>query len=306
MAHQALVVDEQHDGGHRDDAVFFVGGGGGVVELEAFLELAVDGRRGVLEGGLQDAVELAGAGDVLRALADLERLLEHVIDGAAGLGGAGDEGRVVEEKQFLAHVFGGFFEARGAVGSGVIEIEFVQHDEAGFFLLKDGLGDLAVHRGDACGEVDDEHAEVGAADGFLGAHGGEDLHRVVALAARAQAGGVDEGEVLALEGVGQIDRVAGGAGDFGNDGALVLEDGVDERGLAGVGLADDGELDADGFRDFGDGFGFRDERGDDLVDFIAELAEIAAVFGGDEDAGFETEAREIGEGAFRVSDRPPC
>ncbi len=34
------------------------------------------------------------------------------------------------------------------------------------------------------------------------------------------------------------------------------------------------------------------------VDFIAEVAEIAAVFGGDEDAGLEAEAREIREHGF--------
>ena len=65
LGHEALVVDEEHDGRHRDDAVFFFYGGGGVVELEAFAELVVDGRRGGFEGTLEDAVEQAGAGDVL-------------------------------------------------------------------------------------------------------------------------------------------------------------------------------------------------------------------------------------------------
>ena len=95
----------------------------------------------------------------------------------------------------------------------------------GFFSSKNELGDLPVLRGDTCSEVDDQHAEVGAADGLFRTDGGEDLDGIVALAARTEAGGIDESEVFSVERVGKINRIAGGSGDAGDDGALVLEDG---------------------------------------------------------------------------------
>ena len=177
---------------------------------------------------MEDAVELTGAGDVLRALADFEGLLENLFHGSAGFGRAGDEGGIVEEKQFAAGVGGRFFEARGLVGSGVVEVEFIEDDEAGFFLIDDRLGDLAVLGRDAGGDIDDQHAEVGAANGLFGAHRGKDFDRVVAFAAWAESGGIDEREVFSLERAGQIDRIAGSAGDVGDDRAFVLEDGVGE------------------------------------------------------------------------------
>ena len=134
----------------------------------------------------------------------------------------------MEEKQFAARVRGRFFEASGLVGSGVVEVEFVEDDETGFFLIDDRLGDLAILGRDAGGDIDDQHAEVGAADGLFGAHRGKDFNRVVALAAWAEPGRVDEREVFSLERAGQIDRIAGGAGNVGNDRAFVLEDGVGE------------------------------------------------------------------------------
>lgn len=55
--HEPFVVDEEHDGWHRDDAVFFEGGGGCVVEFEAFAEFFIDGRGVGFEGRMEDAVE---------------------------------------------------------------------------------------------------------------------------------------------------------------------------------------------------------------------------------------------------------
>ena len=61
----------------------------------------------------------------------------------------------MEEKQFAAGVGGRFFEASGLVGAGVVEVEFVEDDEAGFFLIDDRLGDLAILSRDAGGDNDD-------------------------------------------------------------------------------------------------------------------------------------------------------
>ncbi len=296
--HQSFVVDEKDDRRNWDDAVFLIHRRSGVVEFEAASQFVIDRRRCGFERGVENAIELTGSGNVLGSLANFERFFEDVIDAGRIFRRTGDEGSVVEEKQFAADVRGRFFQPGGFVGTWVIEVEFVQNDQAGFFFLHDQLGDFPVLSGDAFGEVDHQDAKVAAADRLFGAHRGKDLDRVVALATGTQTGGVDQGEIFVLERIGKVDRVAGGAGDAGNDRAFILQDGVHQRGFAGVRFADDGELDADFFRDFGDGFSFGNERSDDGVDFIAELAEISAVFGGDKNAGTESEAGEIGESRF--------
>lgn len=195
-------------------------------------------------------------------------------------------------------MFFGFGDAVLVVGTGMVEIEFIQNDEAGFFLFKDKLSDFAILGGNTFREVDDEHAEIGAADGFFGTDGGEDLDGVIAFATRPEAGGVDKGKIFASVGIRKIDRIASGAGDFGNDGPFVLEDGVDKRGFSGVGFADHCEFDPDLFGDFHAFFGLDVKGFDDGIDFIDEFGEVATVFCGNEHAIREAKRGEIGEGGF--------
>jgi hypothetical protein len=56
----------------------------------------------------------------------------------------------------------------------------------------------------------------------------------------ADAGSVDEAEADAPDGYFVFDGIAGGACDFGYDGSLLIEQGVEQGGLACVGLAGDG------------------------------------------------------------------
>ena len=60
----------------------------------------------------------------------------------------------------------------------------------------------------------------------------------------AQAGCVDEFDGDAFEGDAFGDEVSGGAGGGGDDGAIALHEAVEERRLAGVGAAYDGEREA--------------------------------------------------------------
>ena len=57
----------------------------------------------------------------------------------------------------------------------------------------------------------------------------------------ADAGRVDEAEEDAADHAGLFDRVAGGAGDVGDDGAVVAEQGIEQGALAAVRRADDGD-----------------------------------------------------------------
>src|SRR6185437_4833454 len=55
-------------------------------------------------------------------------------------------------------------------------------------------------------------------------------------------GGIDEDKILFKEIVPGMDGIAGGAGDVADDGAFLADEGVQERGLADIGLTDDGEF----------------------------------------------------------------
>ncbi len=70
------------------------------------------------------------------------------------------------------------------------------------------------------------------------------LDVLVDLAFLAQARGVDNGVVLAVMLDDGVDGVARGAGDVGHDGAVGRGQAVGQRGLTGVGAADDGDVDA--------------------------------------------------------------
>ncbi len=63
------------------------------------------------------------------------------------------------------------------------------------------------------------------------------------LAALADAGGIDQGDRYIFKGHAGVDGVAGGARDGADDGALLAQQAVEQAGFAGIGLADDGNLD---------------------------------------------------------------
>ncbi len=106
----------------------------------------------------------------------------------------------------------------------------------------------------------------------------------------AQTGGVDQLERNAVERDALGDEVARGAGSCGDDGAVALDEAIEERALAGVGPADDGERKAvvhDAAA--GEGGFERGERRRELGDAPGDLRlrrDVEIVFG-KVDAGFE-------------------
>jgi len=89
--------------------------------------------------------------------------------------------------------------------------------------------------------VDAHGADVRARERALGEDDRDALDRRVDLLPSADAGGVDQHERLAVELEGGVDGVARRAGLIVDEDALLAEHPVDERGLADVGLADEGE-----------------------------------------------------------------
>ena len=104
-----------------------------------------------------------------------------------------------------------------------------------------GRSERFVFGGEGLAGIDDDQGEVGVGHGLPGALDAQGLDQVAAL---ADAGGVVEFDGDAADGSGLRDDVAGGAGDLGDDGAVVLEEAVEQAALADIGTADDGEGEA--------------------------------------------------------------
>ena len=137
---------------------------------------------------------------------------------------------------------------------GRVEAEGVELDRIGFAgrvvaLVDDedhrrlgasqAVRDLVVERGDAGVGVDHEQDEIGLLD----------RHPCLLLDAlldvgpglQLQAAGVDHGERAAGPLRGAVDAVAGGARDVGDDRDALADEPVEERALADVRAADDGD-----------------------------------------------------------------
>ena len=84
---------------------------------------------------------------------------------------------------------------------------------------------------------------------------------------------------FAVTGVGDVYCVAGGAGNFGDDGAFILEDGVDERGFAGIGTTDDCDFETFSLSDLGDFTHLFLQGSEMLVHEIGEGLHVASMLG---------------------------
>ncbi len=136
-------------------------------------------------------------------------------------------------------------------------------------------GDGGVEGIHSLGGVDHQQSDVGGFEMLARHDDGKLLGHQVGLAFAANAGGVDEAEGLSVTFDDFVDRVAGGAGDGGDDSARGAGQVIQERGFAYVGVADDGDF----------GFGCRLLIFDHFFAFLARGRFILA--GGDAGATFQ-------------------
>src|SRR5262249_11132278 len=122
------------------------------------------------------------------------------------------------------------------------QVPLVDDEDGRLALFEDVLSQLLVHLADADARVEEEQHRVGPADGTLGAVHAVKLNVGAGALRAADAGRVDGDEDLAVSLEADIDAVARGPRHLANDDALGLGQAVDERALARVAPADDGQL----------------------------------------------------------------
>ena len=123
----------------------------------------------------------------------------------------------------------------------VTSVPLVDDDDDAAPALVGIAADGGVGAGDALGCVDDQQGHVSRFKMTAGHDDAQLFCHQVGLALAADAGGVNKAELAALEFDDLVDRVAGGAGDGRDDGAGGAGEGIEQRGFADVGPADDGD-----------------------------------------------------------------
>ena len=101
--------------------------------------------------------------------------------------------------------------------------------------------DVGVERGDAFGGVEDEERDVGGFEVSASHDDGQLLGHEMRLALAPDSGSVNEAELCTLKLDDFVHRIASGSGDGRDDGAGGAGEGVEQRGLAHVGAANDGD-----------------------------------------------------------------
>ena len=206
---------------------------GRVVDADA---LAVHGGDRVLaHRQLHHLVEARGGDALGVVLVDLQDHVVHLVDALLRQCRDGDDRGVVEELEAVAHLLDDLVIL--LLGS---EVPFVQDDEAGEAVLVDQAGDLLVEVDEGVARVEDEQGDVGFVEHLLRAHQGE-LLDAEDLAPLADPRRVDEGDRLPLVLDAFVDRVDRRSRRVADDGALLLQQGVEQGALADVDPADDGD-----------------------------------------------------------------
>ena len=108
--------------------------------------------------------------------------------------------------------------------------------------IRDGVLDRFVLVRARLGRVEDVEDQVGFGQGFAGF--GDAQRFGLGVAGRAEAGSVDERDGDAFEGEAFCDQVARRAGGCGDDGAVALDEAVEERRFSRIGPADEREGEA--------------------------------------------------------------
>ena len=289
LIEQASVIGEEDDFRDGDGAEALRLGLRAVEDFEALAAARCGRMRG--HGFGDDAVQHAGGHALFRTGADFLDVLEKTIKRLAGLRAEQQHGRVADEKKLDLDLLQHGLQFLLVRGLFLDEVPLVHRDDARFFCLLNEAGDLLVLRGHALRGVNDQAAQVRAADARFAAHDAENFHGIVALALRADAGGINEHVVMLSQRVEDVHGVARRAADGRDERALVAEDGVCERGLADIRPADDRDAQREILLFTRSKFLLR--RREQTLDFLDEPLCAEVVLGADGEQAVKAELRKF-------------
>src|SRR5690606_21990128 len=197
-------------------------------------------RRCMLAHGIFENLRQAACGPAgySRRERSLDRLVQITDAGTMHGGNEVDVGEVDEEQPALQlglHVI---------ALAGLHAVPLVQRNHQRAAAVEYEAQQVQVVLDHALAGIHDEDHHVGVLDRLQRLDHGEFFHRLEDLAATAHARGIDQGVLFITALERNVDAVAGGASLVVHNDALFAKHAVDQRRLADVGTADDGDLDA--------------------------------------------------------------
>src|ERR1700730_17316557 len=122
------------------------------------------------------------------------------------------------------------------------QIDLVHDDDARLVILLDQPGDLLVLGGDPFDGVNDQRADIGPSNAFFRTHHAENFDGGIVFTPRPNSRGVNQDIVLSIAPVWDVDGIPCCYGRLADDGALMLQNRIDQRGFTNVRPSDDREL----------------------------------------------------------------
>ncbi len=122
------------------------------------------------------------------------------------------------------------------------EVPFVDRDDHGAALAFDQIGERQILLFEGDRGIEQQHHHFGVLDGAEGIADGELFELLLDASLTADAGGVDEVDDAAFPLPRHHDRVARDAGFRAGEQPLFADHAIDQRGFAGIGAADDGDV----------------------------------------------------------------
>ena len=273
------IVGEKGEGGHHGRDLRY--------ELDLYGVPAGHGGRVALDLFQHDLVELRGGDAALAVLIYFQRLF-HTLENAFFIFGGNEDDRHVGERRGL--LLDLLFVIAGGVRLLLHEIPFVDQQHDAFALAGGEAEDADVLRGDALLRVYDLNADVRFIHGADRADDGVKFQVFMHILFLPQTGGVYQDKFFPELLIVRMNGIARRAGNVGDDGPFLAHQRVQQGGLAGVRLTDDGE--------FGQCSGrfrrFLRRVGDMRGNGVQQLAGAAAGDGRQEERLVEAEAVEFG------------
>ena len=189
---------------------------------------------------LEPAIERGGRHAPVPDLVGVDDRLHQPVEALAGQRRHRDQRHAFHLRQLLVGLIAQFADGAGGL---FLQVPFVDRDDDGAAFLLDQIGDALVLLLEGVRDVEQHHHDLGKAHRVERVGDRKLLQLLVDAPAAANAGGVVDAEFLPAPVEIDRDGVARGAGLRRGEQALLADQPVDQRRLAGIRPPDDGDAD---------------------------------------------------------------